>query len=229
MHGAKPAVIRMQVHLPDQQNVCYQDGEEEAIVKDPSNPPHSQLLGYFDAVKAARLPTAQIPKLKNGLTAKDLSFHEMPEHYTYEKVKGKHIWSLRKQSMEYPTIGRMYQVAPTGKNSELYHLRLLLTKRKGIASFEELRTVDGVTYSSFKETAVAMSFLREDKEWESCLADYCFTMTNIQMLREKFVIILFYNNVENPRQLWEKFKDYLSDDFRFRRDKYGWLFGSRTF
>ena len=217
MHGAKPAVIRMQVHLPDKQYVYYQEGKEEPLVNDPKNPPHSQLLGYFDAVKAARLPTAKPPKLKNGLTAKDLSFHEMPEHYTYEKVKGRHIWKLRQKELGYPTIGRMYQITPTGKNAELYHLRCLLTVRKGIASFEELRTYNGITYSTFKETAREMSLLKEDKEWKQCLDDYCHTMTNIQMLRETFVIIIFYNNLENPRQLWEQFKEYLCDDFRHQR------------
>jgi len=62
-----------------------------------------------------------------------------------------------------------------------------------------------------------MNFLREDKEWRICLEDYCFTATNIQMLRETFVIMIFYNNVENPRQLWDEFKDYLCDDLRYQR------------
>ena len=37
------------------------------------------------------------------------------------------------------------------------------------------------------------------------------------MLRETFVIMIFYNNAENPNKLWDEFKDYLSDDFRFQR------------
>ena len=217
MHGAKPAVIRMQIHLPDKQSIIYEDGKEDEILNDPTKPPHSQLLGYFDAVKTARLPGAKEPKIINGRTAKDLTYHDMPEHYTYALVKGKHIWSLRINENRYPTIGRMYQVTPNGKNTELYHLRVLLTKREGMASFEELRTFEGVTYSSFKETAVAMKLMREDKEWRICLEDYCFTVTNIQMLREQFVIIIFYNNVENPKTLWDEFKDYLCDDFRYQR------------
>ena len=67
------------------------------------------MLGYFDAVKAARLPDAKEPKITNGLTAKDVTYHDMPEHYTYNVVKGKHIWSLRAQENRFPTIGRMYQ------------------------------------------------------------------------------------------------------------------------
>jgi hypothetical protein len=174
-----------------------------------------QLLGYFDAVKAARLPDAKEPKITNGLTAKDVTYHDMPEHYTYNVVKGKHIWSLRAQENRFPTIGRMYQAEKC--RTVLYYLRVLLTKRKGIASFEEIRTVEGVVYSTFKEAAVAINFLREDTEWRICLDDYCFTTTNIQMLRETFVIMIFYNNAENPNKLWDEFKDYLSDDFRFQR------------
>jgi hypothetical protein len=150
MHTAKPAVVRMQVHLSEKQNVYYEEGEEDQILNDAKNPPHSQLLGYFDAIKTARLPNAKAPKIINGLTAKDLTYHDMPEHYTYKMVKGKHVWSLRSQEHRFPTIGRMYQVTPSGKNAELHYLRVLLTKRKGMASFEELKTVEGVTYSTFK-------------------------------------------------------------------------------
>ena len=62
-----------------------------------------------------------------------------------------------------------------------------------------------------------MKLLREDKEWRSCLEDYCFTATNIRMLRETFIIMIFYNNVDNPRKLWDEFKNYLCDDFRYQR------------
>jgi hypothetical protein len=62
MHAAKPAVVRMQVHLPEKQDVYYEEGKEGQILNDAKNPPHSQLLGYFDAVKAARLPNAKAPK-----------------------------------------------------------------------------------------------------------------------------------------------------------------------
>ena len=135
----------MQVHLPDKQYVIYQEGKEAAITMDPKKPWHLQLLGYFDAVKATRLPTAKPTKLKNCLTAKDISYHEMPEHYTYEKIKGQHTWTLRKQDMEYPRIRRMYQITPAGKNAELHHLRCLLTVRKGVGSFDELCTYNGIT------------------------------------------------------------------------------------
>jgi hypothetical protein len=82
MHGAKPAVVRMQMHLPDKQNILYEDGKEDEILNDPNNPPHSQLLGYFDAVKVARLPNAKVPKISNGLTAKDLTY---TTHTTWSK------------------------------------------------------------------------------------------------------------------------------------------------
>ena len=77
-------------------------------------------------------------------------------------IKGIHVWSLHSQEHRFPTIGRMYQVTPSEKNAELYYLRVLLTKRKGMASFEELKTVEGVTNSSFKEAAVVLNLLRED-------------------------------------------------------------------
>ena len=44
----------------------------------------------------------------------------------------------------------MFTVHP--KEIERYALRTLLLYRKGCGSFEALRTVDGVIYSTFRET-----------------------------------------------------------------------------
>ena len=61
-HAAKPAVVKMQVHSPEKQNVYYEKGKEDQILSDAKNPPHLQLLGYLDAVKAARLPNEKNSK-----------------------------------------------------------------------------------------------------------------------------------------------------------------------
>ena len=221
MHDAKPSIEGLSIHLPDHQSVVYEDGLEEVVVNEgKDNPPHSMLLAYFDAVHEARIPNA-IKLYEDYKSAAELTYQQMPEHYTLGKSKGKYVWNPRKQSMgDYPMLGRMFKVTPKGgKYSELYQLRTLLTKRPGIGSFEELRTYNGKTYNTFLETAIAMNLLKEDAEWYRCIKEMCETITNIRYLREAFVMTIFHNAPINPRGLWDSFKEYLCDDYKFKRIK----------
>jgi hypothetical protein len=213
LHGAKPPVVRLSVHLPNEQIVYYEEGQEEEITNQTGPPPSSQLLEFFKAVH----DSANITPVLNYKRASEVTYQELPQHYTWQS-KGRKVWSPRKQQFgNYPVIGRMYQIAPTAKNSELYYLRMLLTRVKGPRGFEDLRTFDGEVYPTFQEACRARGILQDDQEWINCLHEACATMTNIHKLRELFVIILFYNNPANPRLLWDTFKKELSEDYRYQR------------
>ena len=69
------------------------------------------------------------------------------------------MWTCRKKGY---SIGRMYFASPN--SGERFYLRLLLTVVKGPTSFEDLRTVDGVIYESFKAACVAQGLLEDDEE-----------------------------------------------------------------
>lgn len=105
----------------------------------------------------------------------------------------------------------MYFVEPN--DSEKVALRLLLLHRKGVMSFEDLKTVDGVSYESFQKAAYQLGLMDGNIEWESVLADAASTITNISDFRELFVTILLNCQPSNPLDLWEKFKKPLSEDF----------------
>ena len=216
LHGAKPPVVRLSVHLPNEQIVYYQEGQEAEIANNEGEPPNSQLLAFFEAV----LLSANETPLLNYKRAAEISYQELPQHYTCQRIKGngKYVWKPRKISMgRYTVIGRMYQIAPTAKNSELYYLRSLLTRVKGPSGFEALRTYNGVLFPTFQEACRARGLLQHDQEWFTCLNEACTTMTDVRKLRELFVIILFHNNPANPLLLWDTFKEQLSDDYRHRR------------
>jgi hypothetical protein len=164
--------------------VYYEDGAEEDIVDQNANPPHSELLAYFDAVSLAR--TAEVETVLDFKKADVLTYLNMPRHYTLNKLKGKSVWNPRQKHMgQFSSIGRIYQITPSAKNLELYFLRSLLTRRQGMASFEELRTYEGITYSTFKETIKAMGLLKDDMEWKDCLQEMSSCTTNKRLLREK--------------------------------------------
>jgi hypothetical protein len=50
-------------------------------------------------------------------------------------------------------------------------LRTLLTKVKGVVSFEALRTVNGVVHDTFKSTCIALGLYDSDDEWNAYLEE----------------------------------------------------------
>ncbi|CAN1777182.1 hypothetical protein LINPERHAP1_LOCUS13946 [Linum perenne] len=93
---------------------------------------------------------------------------------------------------------------------------MLLHIVKGCTSFEDIRTVNGKTYDSFKQTCNAHGFLTNDGEWNNCLEEVSFTATAREM-RKLFVTMLLYCQVSDVKSLWEKNWTLLSDDILFSR------------
>ena len=212
LHGAEPPVIRLQIHMPNYQQLYYEEGKERDAVDSPQT---SQLLAYFKCVSDARKPGAEQP-IAPFKSVLDLTYNELPQHYTFDaKTK---TWKHRKKHMgNFPTIGRIYAITPNGRQKELYHLRSLLTIRKGMGSFEEVLTFNGTIHPTFQDVSRAMGLLQVDNEWREFLESAAATMTNIEKFSEFFVIVIFFNQPSNPTELWIQFREHLSYDFYHRR------------
>ncbi|KAL4589251.1 hypothetical protein LXL04_002157 [Taraxacum kok-saghyz] len=96
------------------------------------------------------------------------------------------------------------------KKIEQYYLRMLLNIVKGCTSFKDIRTVDGILYSSFKEACYALALLDDDKEWSDCLEEASAWAVGYQ-IRHLFVMILLHCQVADANKLWESNIDILSD------------------
>ncbi len=72
-------------------------------------------------------------------------YHQFPKHYVWNKLTK--VWTARVRG-ETITIGRMYTVAPTG--GERFYLRLLLHHVPGATCYEDVRTVNGHLFPSFR-------------------------------------------------------------------------------
>ncbi|UYV76687.1 hypothetical protein LAZ67_14001760 [Cordylochernes scorpioides] len=121
-------------------------------------------------------------------------------------------------------IGRMCSVNP--KDSERYHLRLLLLHVAGAQRFEDLRTVDDIVCSTFKEAAQRRGLLADDSEWDACLAEAALFQMPCQLRQlslSLFVTILIFNDPNDPGSLWTKFKGYLIITYRINKDKFLYL------
>jgi hypothetical protein len=89
----------------------------------------------------------------------------------------------------------------------------LLTVVRGTRSFEELRSVDGIQYATYKEACLARGLLEDDQEWRLCLHEASAMKSGAQ-LRHLFATILAFCFPSEPIRLWDAFKQHICNDIR---------------
>ena len=136
MHEQSHTIIRLPVHLPNEQDVYFNERNilqrmQQAAEKD------TKLTAWF--------------KLnQEDETARTILYSDIPKHYVFDEKHRK--WNLRQRGAE-KTIGRMYSVS-LGADPERFCLRLLLLHISGATSFQDLKSVNGVVHTTFKEAAM---------------------------------------------------------------------------
>ncbi|KAG2715347.1 hypothetical protein I3760_03G071900 [Carya illinoinensis] len=118
--------------------------------------------------------------------ARTLLYKEFPEFYVWSQQYKE--WTRRKKKT---VIGRIITANP----------------------FEDLRTVDGVVAPTFREAATMHGLLQRDSSLQDCLHEASLYQMP-SSLRRLFATILVYCNPTNPRELWERFEQDMSVDFR---------------
>ena len=94
----------------------------------------------------------------------------------------------------------MYYAHPS--SGERFYLRMLLNIVKGPRNFKELRTINDVTYPTYKEAYYALGLLDDDKEWHDSLIEAS-SWASGQQLHQLFVTMLLFCEVADPLSLWE--------------------------
>ncbi|KAG3112923.1 hypothetical protein PI125_g7775 [Phytophthora idaei] len=107
----------------------------------------------------------------------------------------------------------MIHVPP--RDMQRFYMRVLLCHRKGPTSFENLRTVDGVTHDSYREAALHAGYLEDDSECVACMTEASQFRMPYQ-LRQLFATIIVCSQVVEVGALWERFFDDLSLDFGYK-------------
>lgn len=206
-----PPVTRLTVHLPDHQNVRFQNNEDLQRIA-AAAPPATTLTAYFALVTAElRNPPVHIPR------AYDLTYPQIPIYYSFNTESK--TWKRRIQVEGTTTIGRMHSSFPT--DGDRFYIRILLQNRPGMQSFEALRTVTDdqgrtTVHATYKAACEALNLLRTDAEWNSVLTE-AVAYQNAKQLRFLFVMILENNEITSPVQLFADFKDHFADDIRRQR------------
>jgi hypothetical protein len=125
-------------------------------------------------------------------------------------------WQTRKRPVS-DTIARVHWASPA--QGERFYLRILLHHVVAPKSFEDLRRFEGTLYDKYQAACVARGLLENDGEWDDVLAE-AGQIQSGSMLRRLFVTILLLNKPSNPRGLWLRHREALTDDcvYRLERD-----------
>lgn len=198
IHSRWPSVDRLPIHLPGEKFLNFQSTADLSKVFENAATKKSKLEAWFVA-------NSELPQARN------FTYAEFPTHFTWVQQSGK--WKIRQRG---DVVGRLTEVHPT--SGDLLYLRMLLLRRKGVLSFNELRMVDGIVYDTFKEACGALGLLHNDKQWHDALAENSHSSMPFQ-LRAMFVNILVYCSVSDPLAIWNAHWESLSDDIVYNRRK----------
>ena len=152
--------------------------------------------------------TAWFEANKTYSEARNLTYTEFSSKWVYNNRIKK--WKPRQRGN---TIGRMYFVHPAA--GERYYLRMILNVVCNATSFEDLCTVQGIPYHSFKEACNALGLLQDDEEWNQCLKEAGQIEIGMQ-LRKLFATLLLFCEVTRPEVLCEKISLLLVMIFFFK-------------
>ncbi|XP_057718211.1 uncharacterized protein LOC130932809 [Arachis stenosperma] len=189
-----PSVERLQVHLPNQHQVSFY--EHQTISEIVNNDYFSRtMLTEFFALNRA-----------DDHQSRHLLYRKIPEYYSWHNKEKE--WRRRRSQKR--AIGRIYTVSPT--EGEKFYLRILLSNVRGPTGWDDLLTVDGVQYSSFKQSAQHRGLLESDSSIRSCLVEASILRMPCA-LRRLFATILIFCEPTDVKSLWDEFLSCMVDDY----------------
>jgi len=101
MHSQHPSVAHLPIHLPGQQSITFHPNEDPQNVLNRASQAESALTAFFAANKI------QGPI---GDLARQHTYQEFPEHFTFKSDTSPKRWQLQQQQFQ---LGRMVYIPPT--------------------------------------------------------------------------------------------------------------------
>ncbi|XP_024007709.1 uncharacterized protein LOC112083869 [Eutrema salsugineum] len=138
--------------------------------------------------------------------------YEFATTLTYAQLPSRFVWNRPRRI----ALGRITYV-PIGAGEE-YYLRLLLNLVTGPCSFDDIKTVNKVLHSSFKEACYAYGVLNDDKKYIEAINDAGLWLS-ANYLRRLFVIMLTTHSIFIPSRVWNATWQVLSDDIIYNYKK----------
>ncbi|GJS31895.1 hypothetical protein Tco_0492515 [Tanacetum coccineum] len=161
IHERTPLFERLPFHLKGEQSVYFDEG---SCIEDIVNNPSVNETMFTEWMEANKLYDE----------AKELTYVEFPTKFVWKKDIKK--WRPRKKGF---SLGRVHHVSPSA--GDAYFFRILLNKKKGPTSWEEIRTVDGELFNTNKDACYAMDTVsRPEHVWECTWTMLAEDMESIQ-------------------------------------------------
>ncbi|CAN1172160.1 hypothetical protein LINPERPRIM_LOCUS30907 [Linum perenne] len=195
IHERHPSVTRLCVHLPGHHRIAYPPDQPLRSILSRPNIENTMLTQWF------RLNQRYPP-------ARQYTYVEIPNEFVWDSNNTE--WVLRKRGF---SIGRVVYVHPGA--GDIFYLRMLLGKVRGALGFDQLRTVNGIVCSNYKEACTRLGLLSSDDEWESVMSEVS-QWGQPRLVRNVFVSLLMFCQVSNPNSLLNKWWETMSDDYVYR-------------
>lgn len=190
-HYRYPPIQRLSFHLPEEKTIIYKDKDSIQDVINKAKARKSMFEAWMEANKKYE-------------EARNLTYAEFPTKFVYKEDKQE--WTCRKKGF---AIGRINHVPPgTGED---FYLRMLINFQKGCKCYEDIRTINGMQYPSFKDACYSLGLLDDDKEYIDGIKEAS-VWCSAHSLRRLFANLLFSNSMTRPDHVWETSWKYLSDD-----------------
>ncbi|XP_031127813.1 uncharacterized protein LOC116029909 [Ipomoea triloba] len=87
---------------------------------------------------------------------------------------------------------------------------------RGPTSFQDIKTVQGVVYPTFRDACYARGLLDDDREYIDAINEAS-NWSTAQSLRKLFVILLTANLVNRPENVWNHVWHHLCEDCQYNR------------
>ncbi|GJR15905.1 DNA helicase PIF1, ATP-dependent [Tanacetum coccineum] len=134
---------RLPFHLQDEQSVLFDATDSIDFTLEKESVKETKFIQWMELNKTDTF-------------ARTLLYAEIPKFYVWNSQK--RIWTPRQRGF---SLGRIHHVPPSW--GELFYLRVLLNKVKGLEEWSDLRKYDDVVYPIYRDACYACGLLQDDK------------------------------------------------------------------
>ncbi|GJV93168.1 DNA helicase [Tanacetum coccineum] len=196
IHYREPAVQILAVHLQNMQRVVFRETDQlDSLV--------------LNSHKKKTTLTEWLYYNEKNSDGRHLTYLNFPSEYVW--YPNEKYWSRRRIKTK-SSIGRLVYVHPAA--GDLFYQRMLLCHQTGCTSFPGIRTVNNIVYPTCRSACEALGLLQDDQEWEVTLQEAALTATPAE-LRALLAHIFAYCEVSDPKKLWERTWNIMSEDIPY--------------
>jgi hypothetical protein len=209
LQARSPAVCRLHLHEPNQQQVYIRNGNVQQALANSRTTLTAWLEYNRQKTEAYQRELAVNPEAAPPACLAVL-YSDFADTHTFHKPQK--AWRPRVGPAR-PPVWRIHEAL----YRERMYLRFLLNHTPGATSFDYLYTTghgtpEEVLWPTFRDACRARNLLQDDEEWEEIL-QHATTYAPAGQMRRLFANIICNNEVNDPRGLWDQFLPHFIDDF----------------